>query len=144
MLSNVSEKKLAALQKKASLTNTIYNSSFIYKQFNVLNLCKFYSDKIISRLMNILISIFISCYHSKNIDFARNRACHQNTIAHFLNNCKQDDSMLSDTLKKSVIEIVYLFMQKRHAPNNLFSILLMIRLLQRQRLHHRLCIPLKC
>ena len=57
--------------------------------------------------MSILISIFISGYHGKTTDFARNSACHRTTIAHFLNNGKWDDSLLSDTLKKSVIEIIY-------------------------------------
>ena len=57
--------------------------------------------------MSILISIFVSGYHGKTTDFARNSACHRTTIAHFLNNGKWDDSLLSDTLKKSVIEIIY-------------------------------------
>ena len=33
--------------------------------------------------------------------------CHRTTIAHFLNSGKWDDSLLSDTLKCSVIEIIY-------------------------------------
>ena len=57
--------------------------------------------------MSILISIFISGYHGKTTDFAKNSSCHRTTIAHFLNSGKWDDSLLSDTLKRSVIEIIY-------------------------------------
>ena len=57
--------------------------------------------------MSILISIFISGYHGKTTDFAKNSSCHRTTIAHFLNSGKWNDSLLSDTLKQSVIEIIY-------------------------------------
>ena len=57
--------------------------------------------------MSILISIFISGYHGKTTDFAQNSPCHRTTVAHFLNSGKWDDSLLSDTLKRSVIEIIY-------------------------------------
>lgn len=60
-----------------------------------------------NHLMSILISIFISGYHGKTTDFAKNSSCHRMTIAHFLNSGKWDDSLLSDTLKCSVIEIIY-------------------------------------
>ena len=56
--------------------------------------------------MSILISIFILGYHGKTTDFAKNSSCHRTTIAHFLNSGKWDDSLLSDTLKCSVIEII--------------------------------------
>ena len=61
----------------------------------------------INHLISILISIFISGYHGKTTDFAKNSSCHRTTIAHFLNSGKWDDSSLSDTLKRSVIEIIY-------------------------------------
>ena len=57
--------------------------------------------------MSILISIFVSGYHGKTTDFAKNSSCHRTTIAHFLNSGKWDDSLLTDTLKRSVIEIIY-------------------------------------
>ena len=57
--------------------------------------------------MSILISIFLSGYHGKTTDFAKNSSCHRTTIAHFLNSGKWDESLLSDTLKRSVIEIIY-------------------------------------
>ena len=61
----------------------------------------------INHLMSILISIFLSGYHGKTTDFAKNSSCHRTTIAHFLNSGNWDESLLSDTLKRSVIEIIY-------------------------------------
>ena len=89
------------------LANTIHHSSFLYNQFKKLNLCKFYSNRVINHLMSILISIFISGYHGKITDFAKSSSCHRTTIAHFLNSGKWDDSLLSDALKQPVIEIIY-------------------------------------
>ena len=87
--------------------NTIHHSSFIYNQLKNLNLCKFYSDRVINHFLSILISIFIAGYHGKTTDFAKNSSCHRTTIAHFLNDGKWDTSLLTDTLKRSVIEIIY-------------------------------------
>ena len=50
---------------------------------------------------------FHSGYHGKTTDFAKYSSCHRTTIAHFLNSGKWDDSLLLDTLKRSVIEIIY-------------------------------------
>ena len=60
-------------------------------------------NRVINHLMSILISIFISGYHGKTTDFAKNSSCHRTTIAHFLNSGKWNDH----TLKCSVIEIIY-------------------------------------
>ena len=57
--------------------------------------------------MSILISIFISGYHGKITNFAQNSSCHRTTIAHFLNSGKWDDTLLENTLKSSVVEIIY-------------------------------------
>lgn len=57
--------------------------------------------------MSILTSIFISGYHGKTTDFAKNSSCHRTTIAHFLNRGKWDDTLLSSSLKASVIDIIY-------------------------------------
>ena len=110
MLYNESdETNICNIHKKegASRKYYIHHSSFIYNQFKKLNLCKFYSNRVINHLMSILISIFISGYHGKTTDFAKNSSCHRTTIAHFLNSGKWDDSLLSDALKQPVIEIIY-------------------------------------
>ena len=78
----------------------------------------------INHLMSILISIFLSGYHGKTTDFAKNSSCHRTTIAHFLNSGKWDESLLSDTLKGLSLR---LFIQKQPALENLFSVLLTIR-----------------
>ena len=57
--------------------------------------------------MTILVSIFISGYHGKTTDFAKNSSYHRTTIAHFLNSGKWEDSLLIDALKSSIIEIIY-------------------------------------
>ena len=94
-------------RKKVPLANTIHHSSFIYNQLKKFNLCKFYSNRVINHFMSILLSIFVSGYHGKTTDFAKNSSCHRTTVAHFLNSEKWDDSLFSDTLKHSVIEIIY-------------------------------------
>ena len=60
-----------------------------------------------NHLMTILISIFILGYHEKATDFAKNSSWHRTTITPFLNSWKWNDSLLSYTLKRSVIEIIY-------------------------------------
>ena len=107
-------------RKKVPLANTIHHSSFIYNQFKKLNLCKSYSHRVINHLMSILISIFITGYHGKTTDFAKNSSCHRTTIAHFLNSGKWDDSLLSNTLKRSVIEIIY--SEAAHTGKSVFCI----------------------
>ena len=87
--------------------NTIHHSTFLYNQVKKLNLCNSYSNRIINHFMSILISIFLLGYRGKITNFARNSSCHRTTIAHFLNSGKWDDSLLSDSLKRSVIEIIY-------------------------------------
>lgn len=43
----------------------------------------------------------------KTTDFSKNSSCHKTTIAYFLNSEKWNDSLLSNTLKHSVIKIIY-------------------------------------
>jgi len=66
--------------------------------------------------MSILVSIFISGYHGKTTDFAKNSSCHRTTIAHFLNSGKWDESLLEETLKSSVIEFIYSEAQRTGKP----------------------------
>ena len=87
-----------------------------HNQFKKLNLCKSFSNRVIGHLMNILISIFISGYHGKTTDFAQNSSCHRTTIAHFLNSGKWDNTLLENTLKSSVVEIIYSEAQRTGKP----------------------------
>lgn len=87
--------------------NTIHDSSFLYKQLKQLNLCNYFSNRIIKHLMSILMSVFIDGYHGKMTDIAKNSSCHRTTIAYFLNHGTWDDSLLHDCLKAAVIDIIY-------------------------------------
>ena len=108
MLYNESDETNIATFTKEGASRKYYTSFFIHIQpVKKLNLCKSYSNRVINHLMSILISIFITGYHGKTTDFAKNSSCHRTTIAHFLNSGKWDDSLLSNTLKRSVIEIIY-------------------------------------
>lgn len=49
-------------------------------------------------------------------DFAQNSSCHRTTIAHFLNSGKWDDTLLENTLKSSVVEIIYSEAQRTGKP----------------------------
>ena len=112
----VTKQTLQHLRKKVPLANTIHHSIFLYNQFKKLNLCKSFSNRVIGHLMSILSSIFISGYHGKTTDFAQNSSCHRTTIAHFLNSGKQDDTLLENTLKSSVVEIIYSEAQRTGKP----------------------------
>ena len=112
----VTKQTLQHLRKKVSLANTIHHSSFLYNQFKKFDLCKYYSNRVINHLMSILISIFISGYHGKTTDFAKNSSCHRTTVAHFLNVGKWDDSLLAHTLKRSVVEFIYSEAQRTGKP----------------------------
>ena len=103
----VTKQTLQHLRKKVPLVNTIHHSTFLYNQFKKSNLYKSFSNRVIGHLMSILNSIFISGYHGKTTDFAQNSSCHRTTIAHFLNPGKWDDTLLENTLKSSVVEIIY-------------------------------------
>ena len=93
---------------KEGASRKYYTSFFIHIQpVKKLGLCNFYSNRVMKHLMSILISIFVSGYHGKTTDFSCNSSCHRTTIAHFLNCGKWDDSLLSDALKCSIIEIIY-------------------------------------
>ena len=87
--------------------NLILIRPILSPNMSKLNLYKFYSNQVINHFMSILISIFIYGYHGKTTDFAKNSSYHRTTIAHFLNSRKWDDSLLADSLKASVIEIIY-------------------------------------
>ena len=68
----LTKQTLQHLRKKVPISNTIHHSTFIYSQFKKLNLCKYFSNRVIGHFMSILISIFISGYHGKTTDFAQN------------------------------------------------------------------------
>lgn len=57
--------------------------------------------------MTIIVSVFLRGYRGKTIDFAQVSQHHRTTTAYFLNHGKWDDLALEDTLKSSVVQIIY-------------------------------------
>lgn len=57
--------------------------------------------------MAIVLSVFLRGYRGKTIDFAEVSQNHRTTIGYFLNHGKWNDLVFQDTLKSSIIEIIY-------------------------------------
>ena len=87
--------------------NSIHHSDSIYNYFKSLNLGLFLSDVYLNHLMTIIMAVFLRGYRGKTVDFAQISHHHRTTIAYFLNHGKWNDHALEDTLKSSVIEIIY-------------------------------------
>lgn len=85
----------------------IHYSEIIYKQLKELKLCLNLSHIAIKHILSILISMFMTGYRGKTIDFARFSENHRTTIAHFFNHGKWNDAKLSEILKSQVIKVIY-------------------------------------
>ena len=86
---------------------SIHHFNSIYNYFKHLKLGLFLSDIYLKHLMAIIVSVFLSGYRGKTIDFAQASQNHRTTVAHFLNRGKWNDSALEDILKSSVLEMIY-------------------------------------
>lgn len=73
----------------------------------MFNLGLFLSDVSLKHIMAIITAVFMQGFHGKTVNFAACSACHRTTVAHFLNHGKWDDARLEDTLKRTVIQIIY-------------------------------------
>lgn len=89
------------------MSRIIHYSEIIYKQLKELKLCLNLSHIAIKYILSILISMFMTGYRGKTIDFARFSKNHRTTIAHFLNDGKWNDGKLSEILKSQVIKVIY-------------------------------------
>ncbi len=98
------------------MENSIYHSRLIYNSLKKLNLCQDFTQTYIKHILAILVTVFSLGYKGKTVDFERNSACHRTTIAHFLNRGKWDDGRLEDTLKASVIQLIYKEAQRSGKP----------------------------
>lgn len=87
--------------------DSILNSNVIYNCLKKLNLGTFLSDVSMRHIIAIMLSVFMTGYKGKTVDFARASDCHRTTVAHFLNKGKWDSDKLRNTLKASIIEIIY-------------------------------------
>ena len=57
--------------------------------------------------MTIILSVFLRGYRGKTTDFQEVSYCHRTTTAYFLNHGKWNDLALQNTLKSSVVQIIY-------------------------------------
>ncbi len=89
------------------MENSIYHSKVLYNCLKQLNLCWIFPQTAIKHILAILVTVFSLGYKGKTVDFERNSPCHRTAIAHFLNRGKWDDGRLEDTLKASVIQLIY-------------------------------------
>lgn len=96
--------------------DSIHNSVVIFNCLKKLKLGTFLSDVNIKHIIAIMLSVFITGFKGKTINFAFASDCHRTTVAHFLNKGKWDSGKLSQTLKTSVIEIIYREAQKTGNP----------------------------
>lgn len=89
------------------IANSIHHSNHIYNYFKSLNLGLFLSDVYLNHFMTIILSVFLRGYRGKTTDFQEVSHCHRTTTAYFLNHGKWNDLALQNTLKSSVVQIVY-------------------------------------
>ena len=100
--------------------HSIHHSNSIYNYFKTLNLGLFLSDVYLKHLMTIIVAVFLRGYKGKIIDFTQVSHHHRTTIAHFLNHGKWNDLALEDTLKSSVLQVIY--HEAEHSGQPIFCI----------------------
>lgn len=99
---------------------SIHHSDSIYNYFKSLKLGLFLSDVYLNHLMTIIVAIFLRGYRGKTVDFAEVSHHHRTTIAYFLNHGKWNDLALENTLKSSVLQIIY--HEAEHSGQPIFCI----------------------
>ena len=114
------DKTILTYNKGVSLMSSIHHSNSIYNYFKTLNLSLFLSDVYLKHLMTIIVAVFLRGYRGKTIDFAQVSHHHRTTIAYFLNHGKWNDLALEDTLKSSVLQVIY--HEAEHSGQPIFCI----------------------
>lgn len=103
-----------------SVANSIHHSNHIYNYFKALNLGLFLSDVYLNHLMTIILSVFLRGYRGKTVDFQEISHCHRTTTAYFLNHGKWNHIALQNTLKSSILQIIY--NEARHSGQPIYCI----------------------
>lgn len=109
-------KTIFSHNKGVPVANSIHHSNSIYNYFKSLKLGLFLSDVYLNHLMIIMVSVFLRGYRGKTIDFAEVSCMHRTTTAYFLNHGKWDDFALQNTLKSSILQIIYKETQNSGQP----------------------------
>lgn len=89
------------------IATSIHHSTIIFNCFKKLKLGLFLSDVYLQHLMTIILSVFLSSYRGKTVDFVKVSSCHRTTIAHFLNHGKWNSDKLQSILKESILQVIY-------------------------------------
>lgn len=70
--------------------------------------------------MTIILSVFLRGYRGKTVDFQEISHCHRTTTAYFLNHGKWNHIALQNTLKSSILQIIY--NEARHSGQPIYCI----------------------
>ena len=89
------------------MDNSIHHSETIFKSLEKINLTNELSKIAITHIISILIAIFSIGYRGKTVDFESHSDCHRTTIGYFLNKGKWDESVIENTVKRMVIDVIY-------------------------------------
>ena len=89
------------------MDNSIHHSETIFKSIEKINLTNELSKIAITHIISILIAIFSIGYRGKTVDFESHSDCHRTTIGYFLNKGKWDESVIENTVKRMVIDVIY-------------------------------------
>ncbi len=98
------------------METSIHQSETIVKILKEKRIYEKFSECILKHIITIIISIFSIGYKGKSVNFAAHSECHRTTIAYFLNHGKWNDSILENTVKQAVINIIYAESQKTGKP----------------------------
>ena len=72
-----------------------------------LQIYKIFSHVTVKHILAILLSVFVSGYKGKTVNFEKTSSCHRTTVAHFLNHGKWDHRQLESIMKAVVIRTIY-------------------------------------
>ena len=98
------------------MNTSIHHSETIFNSLKKINITQKLSSIAIKHIITIIITIFSFGYRGKTVNFERNSDNHRTTVAYFLNKGKWDSGWLEETLKQTVMNIIYSESEKSGKP----------------------------
>lgn len=98
------------------MNTSIHHSETIFNSLKKINITQELSGIAIKHIITIIITIFSFGYRGKTVNFERNSDNHRTTVAYFLNKGKWDSGWLEETLKQTVMNIIYSESEKSGKP----------------------------
>ena len=98
------------------MNTSIHHSEKIFNSLKKINITQKLSSIAIKHIITIIITIFSFGYRGKTVNFERNSDNHRTTVAYFLNKGKWDSGWLEETLKQTVMNIIYSESEKSGKP----------------------------